>query len=231
MPSKNQVEVVCITCGNTFSVQKYRETSAKFCSNSCRTFPTTTEKATTIANIEKCKRCGKPFKKVTGQKEKFCNRECYLQWEYDQKPCKDCGKERCREHSRRKQAQWRKAADKKELKAKSIQIAYRKASGQTLTLPEARVIINDPPVCPYCELPIPWSELSIDHKIPISREGKSEPDNLVWTDWDCNRMKGNLLPEEFKLVVKFMNENPEIKKYLETRLKAGSGFIYKRKSF
>lgn len=33
---KSQVEKICFTCGNSFWVRKYRATSAKVCSHSCR---------------------------------------------------------------------------------------------------------------------------------------------------------------------------------------------------
>lgn len=182
--------------------------------------------------VRECLQCKNPFEGYIGQKEKFCSRKCYLKFKLDNRSCPDCGKERCKKHSRLKTAKWRKEASKKELKAKSMQAAYRQASGRnfTLTLDEARLLIEDPPICPYCKASIPWSELSIDHRTPKSRGGSNNIDNLTWVDLSCNLIKGNLLEEEFVVLMKFMNDHPELKTHLITRLKAGGGFIYGHKS-
>ena len=109
-----------------------------------------------------------------------------------------------------------------------MQVSFRQASGKklTLSLREARDIISNPPKCPYCFLPIPWEELSVDHKIPRTRGGSDDRDNLVWCDLDCNMIKGSLLDTEFMELLVFLKERPTVYEMLKTRLKA-SGFLYK----
>lgn len=52
-------------------------------------------------------------------------------------------------------------------------------------------------VCPYCQKEFSLSKATIDHLIPRSRGGVSEPYNLVWTCKRCNNEKGALTPEEY----------------------------------
>ena len=177
-----------------------------------------------------CRRCGINFTCVHKTQD-FHSRQCYADWCKEQRKCPDCGKERCPRHAREKTARWRKSASKGELKARSMQIAYRQNSGKqhSLSLDEARQLITNPPNCPYCELQIPWMDLSIDHKIPRSRGGSDDPDNLVWVDIDCNMVKGNLTDTEFIELCQLLRPHLRIKELLWSRLKA-SGFIYRRLS-
>ncbi len=114
----------------------------------------------------------------------------------------------------------------KEGKAKSLQTAYKKASGHTLTLKAARELIANPPTCPYCRAPINWPDLSPDHKIPIARGGPDNPDNIVWTDFNCNLIKGKLTATEFTELMTFLSNKPFLKQYLTTRLRAAGGVMY-----
>lgn len=178
-----------------------------------------------------CPTCAKPFDAVKTHKEKYCSRFCYDAARAREKKCPDCGPERCKLHSRLKQAKWRREATRKEIKAKTLQVAYRQTTGRlyTLTLDEARQIIDDPPNCPYCGIRIPWQKLSIDHKLPTSRGGTNDKENLAWVDLDCNLVKGNLTADEYTKLLGFMDDNPELKQYMTTRLKAGGGFMYARR--
>lgn len=177
-----------------------------------------------------CEGCGVIFRYIEHYRERFCTRTCYDEWRTANKKCPDCGHARCQKHAREKTARWRAAAPREELKAKSLQVAYRKAAGQqhTLTLAEARRLIANTPACPYCKLQIPWAELSIDHRVPQSRGGSNDPSNLVWTDLECNIIKGNLLEEEFLALMSFLEYFPEMRTILARRLKAG-GFMYTRR--
>lgn len=136
-----------------------------------------------------------------------------------------------KEHSVLRRARKRGRASRQELKARSMQVAYRTASNRTasLSLDEARDLIAHPLICLYCWEPIYWKQLSIDHRIPRSRGGTSKEENLVWVHLDCNLIKGSLRPEEFKRLWDFLSDNPELKKDLLTRLKAGGGFMYRRR--
>ena len=181
-----------------------------------------------MAYIKHCRHCGVEFKSIHKTQD-FHNRQCYADWCKEQRKCPDCGKVRCPKHAREKTAKWRKSASKGELKARSMQIAYRQNTGKkhSLSLDEARAIIATPPNCPYCGIQIPWMDLSIDHKIPRSRGGTDDPNNLVWVDIDCNMVKGNMTDAEFTEFVQLLQTQPRLKELLWGRLKA-SGFIYRR---
>lgn len=114
----------------------------------------------------------------------------------------------------------------KEGKAKSLQTCYRKATGRTLTLKAARELIEDTPICPYCKTRIYWPDLSVDHKIPIARGGKDSPDNITWTDFNCNLIKGKLTDTEFAELMTFLADKPYLKQYLTTRLRAAGGVMF-----
>ena len=115
-------------------------------------------------------------------------------------------------------------------KARSMQTSWRRASGKksSLTIEEAKKIIKAPPICQYCGKPIPWTLLSIDHVQPRSRDGADSPENLLWTDRECNMLKGNLTGLEFKDLLGFLDEHPSIKEHLVPRLKAG-GMMFSRR--
>jgi len=51
-------------------------------------------------------------------------------------------------------------------------------------------------VCYYCKESIPPKELTMDHKIPLSRGGKTTKGNLVTACKECNNKKKYLLPVE-----------------------------------
>ena len=134
----------------------------------------------------------------------------------------------CKKHNTEKYEKHRDRTSKEERKVKSMSNAWRTATGKqgSLSRNDARKIIANPPTCPYCELPIEWTELSIDHKTPISRGGSNDVSNLVWADLTCNLMKGNLLAEEFKELLDFLKGRPEMLKLLRTRLSI-SGFAFR----
>ncbi len=52
-------------------------------------------------------------------------------------------------------------------------------------------------VCHYCSGRFKPSELTMDHKIPLSRGGRSEKENLVPACKECNNRKKYLLPIEW----------------------------------
>lgn len=117
----------------------------------------------------------------------------------------------------------RRAAKTEASKAKSLQTAWRHATDRTGTLPiaDARKIVADPPVCPYCDKKIPYRDLSIDHVQPRSKGGSSKKENLVYCDRRCNQAKSNLTGEEFRLLMAFLNQHPAMKENILSRLIAG----------
>lgn len=65
-------------------------------------------------------------------------------------------------------------------------------------------------ICNYCGKKIPFSELTMDHVIPLSRGGTSERFNIVPACKDCNNKKKYLLPSEWKEYLENMNKNNNI---------------------
>jgi 5-methylcytosine-specific restriction protein A len=53
-------------------------------------------------------------------------------------------------------------------------------------------------ICYYCGGKYSPGELTMDHKIPIARGGKSEKINIVVSCKQCNSKKKNLLPVEWQ---------------------------------
>lgn len=56
--------------------------------------------------------------------------------------------------------------------------------------------------CYYCKKQFPAKELTMDHKIPISRGGKTTKSNVVPCCKECNNKKKYLLPVEWEDYVK-----------------------------
>ena len=110
-----------------------------------------------------------------------------------------------------------------------MQACWRKASDrtETLTMAAARLLINDAPKCPFCDIKIPWRLLSIDHFTPKSRGGENGKDNLIWTDQECNMLKGDMTGPEFIELLGFLSKHPLIKKRVLPRLKA-AGWIFQQ---
>ena len=52
-------------------------------------------------------------------------------------------------------------------------------------------------ICPYCGTDVSGRVGTIDHKIPVSRGGTSEPDNLAILCQRCNSSKNDSTPEEY----------------------------------
>ena len=115
-------------------------------------------------------------------------------------------------------------------KAKALQVAWRFATDRqgTLTLVDARKIVSDPPVCPYCHVKIPYWDISIDHKQPRSRGGTSLPENLVFCDKLCNQAKGNLTEAEFTSLMDFLGPHSFMKMSVLQRL-VSSGRVFGRR--
>lgn len=64
-----------------------------------------------------------------------------------------------------------------------------------------RVTLEDHPNCEYCGISISITTISPDHRRPVSRGGSLERKNLCGACDNCNRIKGELLPGEFKALL------------------------------
>lgn len=80
--------------------------------------------------------------------------------------------------------------------------------------------------CPYCHEALTPRMVSVDHIQPRSRGGGDVVENIHFTCLSCNLAKGDLLDEEFKLLMDFLNANPSIKKSVLRRLKVGGASYY-----
>ena len=59
-------------------------------------------------------------------------------------------------------------------------------------------------ICHYCGKEFKSKELTMDHKVPISRGGKSTKGNIVPSCKECNNKKTYMTPVD--MVLKIMNE-------------------------
>jgi hypothetical protein len=64
-----------------------------------------------------------------------------------------------------------------------------------------RVTLEDHPFCEYCKCSISLMTISPDHATPVKRGGSLERKNLRGACSPCNRLKGELLPGEFKTLI------------------------------
>ena len=75
---------------------------------------------------------------------------------------------------------------------------------RTYTNSELTIIKNfkqsNPHICTYCNKSIPSTEtVTIDHKIPVCKGGKTVPENLTISCYPCNREKDDLTVEEYAI--------------------------------
>ncbi len=62
-------------------------------------------------------------------------------------------------------------------------------------------------VCHYCGRPVPPSELTMDHVVPLVRGGKSTRGNTVTACKECNSKKKYLLPLEWDGYLRCASKN------------------------
>ncbi len=53
-------------------------------------------------------------------------------------------------------------------------------------------------ICYYCKRKFSFSQLTMDHLVPLTRGGRSNKDNLVPSCKACNTQKKNMLPLEWE---------------------------------
>jgi len=73
---------------------------------------------------------------------------------------------------------------------------FRRIPYQTRALSRKNILLRDRYSCQFCGRVLAASELTLDHVTPRSRGGHTDWDNLVACCHDCNRKKGDRLPEE-----------------------------------
>ena len=75
-------------------------------------------------------------------------------------------------------------------------LEYRRIPHQSRALSRKNILLRDRNTCQYCGVVLPASELTLDHIVPRSRGGLSTWENLVACCGECNRRKGNSMPQE-----------------------------------
>lgn len=51
--------------------------------------------------------------------------------------------------------------------------------------------------CVYCASPLELELATLDHVYPVAKGGPNVPGNIVAACGSCNRLKGDMLPQEF----------------------------------
>lgn len=76
--------------------------------------------------------------------------------------------------------------------------------------------------CKYCGRTLTIQNLVIDHKVPISKDGASNKDNLQVICKTSNGMKGSLTEEHFDILLEWLKTAPEeLAKDVRVRLSRG----------
>lgn len=59
--------------------------------------------------------------------------------------------------------------------------------------------------CPYCKEIVTTENMSLDHKLPVSRGGSSEADNIHIVCNRCNKRKGQMRHEAYVSLLKLLD--------------------------
>ena len=78
-------------------------------------------------------------------------------------------------------------------------LGYEKLPRQEVKLNRRNIFARDRNRCQYCGRNYPTSELSLDHVVPRSQQGKSSWTNLVCCCVRCNAKKGGRTPEQARM--------------------------------
>ncbi len=79
---------------------------------------------------------------------------------------------------------------------KILRLIARHRGEKTVRFGRLNVYLRDNFQCQYCSEQFPPNLLTFDHVIPVSRQGRTTWENVVTCCSDCNRKKGNKLPQE-----------------------------------
>ncbi len=98
-----------------------------------------------------------------------------------------------------------------------------KRDGVTLDycLADVRRLLAEHPLCEYCRVPVNFA-VQLDHRTPISRNGRHSLDNLAVCCARCNGIKGQLTEAEYReLMVLLALLHPSARADVERRLLSG----------
>jgi len=114
-------------------------------------------------------------------------------------------------------------------RAKALRRAFKKL-GHSFTLEQVINMMNQASICEYCHKPIAPLDYSIDHKIPLNKGGTNDISNLHLICIKCNKVKGDLTDEQFKDLMNYLADKPEVYDTLYKRLRmANYKFFYIKK--
>ncbi len=77
-----------------------------------------------------------------------------------------------------------------------VRVPYKEAS-----FCRKNVLLRDGGVCQYCGQEYRFEDLTVDHVVPLSRGGLDAWSNVLAACKDCNRKKGNMLPDEASMLL------------------------------
>lgn len=100
--------------------------------------------------------------------------------------------------SRLKERKWKSGAREGKVRVEKRELPFDLAQFRAWLT----VVLEDTPFCEYCGNAIDILTISPDHAIPMTRGGSLGLANLRGCCGPCNKMKGSLLPGEFKSLLK-----------------------------
>ena len=80
---------------------------------------------------------------------------------------------------------------------------------------------GQPIECYYSGVPLTLKEITVDHKLPVSRGGDNSLDNLCISSHHMNTAKGKMTDEEFRALLVLVRSWEDEGKSILTRLKQG----------
>lgn len=85
-----------------------------------------------------------------------------------------------------------------EIKVPSIIQLLNKITGNKKAVKFSRqnIYFRDKGKCQYCNLRVPMPDMTLDHVLPRSQEGKTTWDNTVVACMKCNQKKANRTPQQ-----------------------------------
>lgn len=86
------------------------------------------------------------------------------------------------------------------------------------TLEECYEKVCRPVICPYCEITIPFQNISLDHKIAKSDGGLNDITNIQLVCLRCNMLKGKLNDAEFRRLIFIVKQYPDLMLIYEKRI-------------
>jgi 5-methylcytosine-specific restriction endonuclease McrA len=136
-----------------------------------------------------------------------------------EKICKQCYNERHRK-------QYKEFKKKNPVRAKLNMLRSQFANMKIfMSAEEVFDLMEKSKTCPYCNELI-GLDYSIDHIIPKARGGSDKIGNLHLVCRGCNLMKGILTDEEFRGLLDYLSDKPELYKILRLRLRM-AGIAYR----